>query len=201
MIEMSLFREKLLKKGIVLLLGAGFVLTSCDTDNNHPGYVYFPDMDESRAYETYSENPNFKDHKTMREPVEGTLPRGFIPYPLEKNDTDLARAGKKYTSPLIDKPAILEEGKALYARFCLQCHGEQGDGQGILYTSGRYPYPPANLLAERAQNRNEGEMYHIITVGWGIMGAHGSQILPEERWKIVAYVQEILQDTTVAASN
>ncbi len=178
-----------------LFLFAGLLMNACDTDNNHPGYVYFPDMDESRAYDTYSENPNFEDSKTMREPVEGTRPRGFTPYPLQKNDTDLVKAGNMFTNPLVNKPENIHEGKELYARFCLQCHGEQGDGQGILYTSGRYPYPPSNLLEERAQNRSEGEIYHIISVGWGIMGAHAPMILPEERWQIIMYVQEVLQDT------
>lgn len=57
---------------LILMFGLG----SCKKNPNHPGYVYLPDMDVSRAYDTYTENPVFEDGKTLREPVEGTIPRG-----------------------------------------------------------------------------------------------------------------------------
>ncbi len=40
----------------------------------------------------------------------------------------------------------------------------------------------------------DGEMYHSITVGYGIMGAHGSQIRQEDRWKVILYIRDNLQD-------
>jgi hypothetical protein len=33
----------------------------------------------------------------------------------------------------------------------------------------------------------------VITKGWGVMGAHASLIRPEDRWKIVMFVEEVLQ--------
>ena len=46
----------------------------------HPGYEYMPDMYRSPSYETYSENPLFSNNSTARQPVEGTIPRGFVPF-------------------------------------------------------------------------------------------------------------------------
>jgi len=43
----------------------------------------------------------------------------------------------------------------------------------------------------------DGEIYHVITSGYGVMGAHGSQIIPDDRWKIVLYVKDILQTSAV----
>jgi hypothetical protein len=39
----------------------------------------------------------------------------------------------------------------------------------------------------------DGEIYHVITLGSvsGLMGAHGSQVRPENRWKIIHYVRSI----------
>ena len=52
-----------------------FVLlfSSCDRNSNHPGWTFFPDMEESQAYETWSENPYLPGGKTMVGPVEGTV--------------------------------------------------------------------------------------------------------------------------------
>lgn len=177
----------------VTVLAIMLSFTSCDRDNNHPGYDYFPDMFYSQAYETNSVNPNFRDHKTMREPVKGTVSRDFVVYPYQKTDEDRAKAGKELHNPMDYTNENLERGKKVYQSFCIHCHGPQGDGKGILYTSGKYPYPPASLVNDKMKNVPDGEIYHVITVGFGIMGAHGSQIRPEDRWKTVLYIRKELQ--------
>lgn len=172
-----------------LLIFAG----SCDRQSSKPGYSYYNDMEESRAYETYSENPNYPDNKTMQEPVEGTIPRGITPYPYTRKDEDLEIAGKTVFNPLEYNDENLERGKLMYERFCMVCHGTMGDGKGHLYTSGKYTFPPADLTAEKTVSRPDGEIYHIITHGINIMGAYGPLITPEDRWKILMYVREELQ--------
>jgi len=164
---------------------------SCDRTKNDPGYTYFPDMTYSRAYETYSENPNFEDGKTMREPVEGTVPRGMIPFPYEKTDGDLARAGLELSNPLDPSEENLQRGKELFARMCQQCHGEKGDGQGFLYTSKLFIYPPTDLTSEQTVNRSDGEIYHVITVGRNVMGAHDAMVRPDDRWRIILYLRQL----------
>ena len=37
----------------------------------------------------------------------------------------------------------------------------------------------------------DGKIFHTITYGVNLMGAHASQISPAERWKIVLYVHEL----------
>jgi mono/diheme cytochrome c family protein len=148
-------------------------------------------MAYSRAYETYSPNPNFGDSMTMREPVMGTVPREMIPFAYEKTDEDLARAGRELDNPVQDSEADLQRGKELFVRMCQQCHGGKGDGQGFLYTSNLYIYPPGVLTSEQIVSRSDGEIYHIITAGRNVMGAHGAMIRPEDRWNIVLYVREL----------
>lgn len=168
------------------------VFGSCDRDRKTTGWEYFDDMAHSAAYETYTANPNFADGKTMRNPVEGTIPRDFEPYLYEKNDTDRVLAGKELKNPFEVNAKNLERGKQVFTVYCINCHGEKGDGKGYLFTSGKYPFPPKSLLSDKIRNAPIGEIFHVETVGFGVMPAHGSQIRPEDRWKAAMYVKNVL---------
>ena len=174
--------------GLVLLMAV-----SCDRTRSSTGWDYAPDMYYSEAYETYTPNENFPDGLTMRTPVEGTVPREMVPFGYVKSEEDLARAGRELNNPLPAEQLHVEQGGVLYGVFCKACHGELGDGQGFLYTSGRYPYPPSDLTGESVVARADGELYHAITVGYGVMGAHGAMIGQNERWKIIHYIRAELQ--------
>lgn len=182
----------------MILILTGISFGSCDRNRNHPGWDYFPDMYYSNAYESYTPNPNFDDGSTLRMPVEGTISREQIPYPFIKTDEDMALAGELLENPVEITAENLQRGKETYIRYCNLCHGTKGEGDGFLFTSGKYLLPPASLTAERAMNRSEGELFHSITVGFGVMGAHGSQISESDRWKIVHYIREELQKEFVA---
>ena len=184
-----------LKNGINLFTAILLVLafSSCDHNRNNPGWQYFDDMVKSTAYESYTANPNFKDGKTMQGTIEGTVPRDFTLYPYSKTDEDRVIAGKTLKNPLLATPENMARGEKLYGIYCVSCHGSKGDGQGRLYTSKKYPYPPANLLSEKVRTNPKGEIYHVISVGWGVMGEHGTMIRPDDRWKIVLYIENELQ--------
>lgn len=182
----------ILKKLKYIILAA-VVLVSCDRTRNDKGYEYFPDMTHGRDFKTYSENPAMEDGRTMRKPVEGTIPRHMQPYPYSADFEGRDLAGKNLRNPLEFNVENLTEGKRLYDIFCAQCHGTEGDGQGWLFTSGKYIIPPTNLLEDRILDQPSGETYHVISAGWGVMGEHGSLLLPEQRWQIVAFIEEIIQ--------
>ncbi len=152
-----------------------------------------PDMYYSNAYESFTANPNFPDNLTMRTPVEGTVPRDMVPFAWVKSDEDRIAAGEALVNPMDATEENLARGREVYGIFCLNCHGTAGDGQGYLFTSKRYPYPPGNLVSDKVKGLKDGEIYHSMTVGYGIMGAHGSMIRPEDRWKIILHIRENLQ--------
>ena len=178
---------------VALILMLAFSFASCDHTRNNPGWQYSDDMVTSPAYETYTKNPNFPDGKTLQPAVEGTVPRGFMKYPFEKNDSDRVKAGLTLKNPVEPTSANIERGEKVFTIYCSSCHGDRGDGQGRLYTSKKYPYPPASLLSEEIRMAPDGEIYHVITVGWGIMAAHGSMIGPDDRWKAVLYIRNKLE--------
>ncbi|WP_372775723.1 cytochrome c [Mangrovibacterium sp.] len=185
-----------LKKGIKLLLAIVVVasLSSCDHSRNNPGWQYFDDMVTSPAYESYTSNPNFADGKTMHPTVEGTVPRGFMRYPFEKTDEDRVKAGLTFQNYVEPTTENLERGKEVYTIYCSSCHGEKGDGMGHLFTSKKFQYPPASLLSEKVRAIPDGEIYHVISVGWGIMAEHGTMMKPDDRWKAVLYIRNELQN-------
>jgi len=185
-----------MKNIFLIAVSAALTLASCDRTRSTTGWDYMPDMYYSNAYESYTPNPNFKDGLTMRVPVEGTVPRGMVPFAWEKTEEDRVAAGKVLSNPLEPAPENIDRGREAYGIFCMQCHGPGGDGKGFLFTSKKYPYPPASLISEKAMALNDGEIYHTITVGYGIMGAHGGMIRPEDRWKIILYIRENLQKQT-----
>ncbi|HER07829.1 MAG TPA: cytochrome c [Bacteroides sp.] len=182
-----------MKRTFICIAVFWMAVASCDRTRSSTGWDYMPDMYYSRAYETYTSNPNFSDSMTMRVPVKGTVPREMIPFDYENNPEDRTAAGNDLVNPLEATVSNLERGRAAYGSFCASCHGAEGDGQGFLFTSGRYPYPPASLVSEQAGALKDGAMYHTIAVGYGIMGAHGGMIRPADRWKIVLYIRENLQ--------
>jgi len=173
-----------------------FSFSSCDRTRNQKGYEYFPDMAHSLAFETYTPNNVFANGMTEQLPVAGTIPRGFIPYQYPATPEGRLLAGKELVNPLEISAENTLKGKELFTRFCIGCHGENGSGNGHLYTSGKFAIQPASLINERMKAAPIGEIFHVITRGWNTMGAHGPQIRPDDRWLIAMYVKNELQKKT-----
>ena len=178
------------------------VLTSCNKDKNNPGYDYMGshDMYYTKYYKAYSPNPIFKDSITNQLPVEGTVSRGHMPFPYAtKSIGDRAvnqtLAGIQLANPLAYDDDSVAKGKKLFNIFCSICHGETGAGDGHLYTSGLFPAKPTSLIESYVQNKPDGEIYYVITAGSisGLMGPHGTQVTPDERWMIINYLRSLVK--------
>jgi mono/diheme cytochrome c family protein len=182
-----------------VLLGYLLVnIWSCNRDRNNPGWDYFPDMFYSTAYETNTTNPNFADGMTMRTPVPGTVARDITPFEYTNDPESRILAGKELANPFLLTPETLSRGKVVYTTFCIGCHGIAGNGDGRLFTSGLYPLKPLTLSGISAVKLKDGEIYHTITLGIRSMGAHGSLIRPEDRWKLIFYIRKLQQDALVS---
>ena len=87
--------------------------------------------------------PNFENGETSRLPVEGTIARGHeLPDHLEEGNEAAYAA---FTTDMRFTDAEVAEGGRLYKIYCGVCHGNKLDGQGPLYTSGKFLAAPANL--------------------------------------------------------
>lgn len=171
---------------IVTVLGLSVLVTSC-ADTNSPNYQYFPDMYQSVGYETYSESAAFANGKEAQLVPAGTIKRGFnsYDYPNTIEGYDLAKANSK--SPLDSIAKNSEKGGQLYNIYCAICHGEKGDGQGLLVKREKFLGIPN--YADR--EITEGSVYHVVTYGLNAMGSHANQMTQEERWMVSAYVMKL----------
>ncbi|MFD3002295.1 c-type cytochrome [Pontibacter toksunensis] len=175
---------------ISAVLFASAVLVACN-DNQSPGLEYAPDMYHSVALDPYSqikENVYNPGGMNMREPAKGTVVRGQQGYNLYLSVDTAEVAGVELKNPLPYNEENLAQGKVLYSRFCSPCHGEQGDGQGLVGV--KYKGVPS-YSAGRVAELPAGHIFHVITYGRGRMMPHGSLVNPTERWKITMYVQQL----------
>jgi mono/diheme cytochrome c family protein len=173
---------------------SAMLFASCDRTRIEKGYEYFPDMAHSLAYETYAPSAATANKITMQQPVAGSIPREMIPYQYPATVEGRLLAGKELICDIEASDTNLVRGKEMYTIFCNNCHGLAGKGDGHLYTSGKFTIPPASLVSERMLSAPIGEVFHVITAGFNTMGAHGPQIMPDDRWKIALYVKNTLQN-------
>lgn len=172
---------------LIAIIGGGVLVSSCG--ENSRGVEYMPDMYRGPAVETYQPIGEQGQISALR-PAENTIPRGFMAYDTYTADQagyDSAKVSLRMPDNFPTDSLTLADGAKLYGIFCDHCHGETGDGQGILVERGKYLGVPS--YADRQINL--GTIFHVVTYGKGIMGSHASQLTPEERWKVSQYVMNL----------
>lgn len=178
-------------------LAVVLVLASCGGKQS-PGWEFARNMYDPIAYNPDQPNKNFKNGQTAQLPPANTMPVGFdkpedaYPNTLEGYQA----AGNNLSNPLPVSVKTLEEGKSLYVNMCSQCHGLSGQGDGSIVKMQKFPAPPSYATGTSSRggamkDLTDGKIYHTITYGVNLMGAHRNQITPIERWKIVMYVHEL----------
>ena len=183
---------------IVVFVLLAFVW-SCSDVRREPGRVYIPDMQYSRALETYSPLDTLEKqgihYNAM--PVPGTIKRGALfPFPIAKDktgDTTNYVLAKQVQDPV---PALdagqMKEAERLYLVNCGICHGMKLDGNGPLYNSGNGPFAaaPKNLIGDAVVSvMPEGQMFYSITYGKNMMGSYASQLSSDQRWMVIKYIK------------
>ncbi len=156
------------------------------------------DMHVQPRQNPLSRSDFFTDQRSERPPVEGTVARGQL-----HEDTYLY-TGKTGNNPGNYMPfpvtkEVLERGRERYNIYCSPCHSQLGDGNGFIPSRGFARKPPSFHIA-RLQKAPLGYFYDVMTNGFGIMPDYASQIPPEDRWKIVAYIRalQLSQNATQA---
>ncbi len=146
------------------------------------------EMYNQPRYKPLGKSDFFADGRNARPPVEGTVARGML-----RADTRLY-AGKEGNTlvgvfPLPVTRALLDRGRQRYEIFCAPCHDRTGGGNGMVVQRGYRPPPSFHI--DRLRQRPVGHFFDVITNGVGAMPDYASQIPPEDRWAIVAYVRAL----------
>ena len=91
--------------------------------------------------------------------------------------------------PMPITPADLDRGQERFTIYCSVCHGILGDGSGMIVKRG-FRKPPS-FHEERLRNAPIGYFFDVETNGFGAMPDYASQIPPEDRWRIIAYIRAL----------
>jgi mono/diheme cytochrome c family protein len=208
----------MLKKTTISVLSAfavAIILAGCAAKGDHTGREYAPNMYHSVAYEPLSQitdldagrwvnsldndrgeyfNSNQYNpfRMNMREPARNTVKRnayGWLPYRQKAVPKDsVPLVTRNLRNPLDSTAAVVAAGKALFETNCKHCHGATGMGDGKV--SEKFA-GVANLKGDAYLGITEGHIFHVITNGAGLMAPHGSQVTPEDRWRIAKYVKAL----------
>jgi len=184
----------------VLLALALLLLTGCWKEN----------MSSQPKAKPMQESDFFADGTTARPLVEGTVARGDLE--LDSHlyrgfvDGKPALAFPEHYPTEMDGPfptrgpalrAVLTDGQEQFTIYCSMCHGDAGDGHGII--AERDFFPPPNYQLDRLRQAPIGHIFDVITNGYGAMYGYGDRISPADRWAIVAYIRTLQMSQGIPA--
>jgi mono/diheme cytochrome c family protein len=156
------------------------------------------DMHVQPKENPFSRSTFFSDQRSERPLVEGTVARGQLRADTYFYTGKIGSVPGDYMPFPVSKE-VLERGRERYNIYCSPCHSLVGDGKGFVPSRGFSRMPPSYHIP-RLQKAPLGYFFDVMTNGFGIMPDYRSQIEPEDRWKIVAYIRalQLSQNATQA---
>jgi mono/diheme cytochrome c family protein len=130
----------------------------------------------------------FADGRSARPQMENTVARGQ----LRQNVyfyTGMQNGKEGDAMPFPVTQQVLDRGQERYNVYCTPCHSRVGNGEGLIVMRG---YRPAgNFHTPRLMAAPLGHFFYVMTNGYGAMPEYASQIAPQDRWAIVAYIKAL----------
>jgi cytochrome c553 len=93
---------------------------------------------------------------------------------------------------------VLQRGRERYTIYCTPCHGQLGNGEGMVVQRGFKR--PTSFHIERLRHAAPGYYFDVMTNGFGAMSDYTAQVPVDDRWAIAAYIRalQISQNTSLA---
>ena len=145
-------------------------------------------MHDQPKYVPLRQSAFFGDERSARPLVAGTVARGML-------HTDALLATGKVNGqdatmfPFAVDERVMARGQERFNIYCSPCHGRTGMGDGMIVRRG-FRRPPT-FHQDRLRNAPVGQIFDVITNGFGAMPDYATQIPPADRWSIVAYVRAL----------
>ncbi len=174
---------KFLKFLILPLLAFCLGACSCSGGKNRTDSQWTRDM--AKQNNVKAQEGSDEGKMLMKMPPEGTRARNRRYYPYAGNPLT---ASKKLKNPLKYTEEALAQGRALYQKFCVYCHGAYGDSGEGASVAPKMAIKPASLLTDKAKGYSDGRIYHIIYEGQGLMGAYRIQLETNEQTAMSHYM-------------
>jgi mono/diheme cytochrome c family protein len=169
-----------LKARCLVLAAIGMSAAGCHTDMWQQPRIN--PLDESTFHENGQASRPLPEH---------TVARGHL-----KEDTAFftGRVNGKLvdTIPMTVDKNLLLRGQDRFKIYCVPCHGQIGDGQGMIAKRGfTLRRPVGNYHSDRLRKMPVGHFYDVMTNGYGAMFSYASRIEPQDRWAIAAYIRAL----------
>jgi mono/diheme cytochrome c family protein len=178
-------------KNSAFILASVLAFSSCHIDKSKPNFELIQDMMESPAIKAQEYDATSPNHSGMRVPPEGTQPQGFVPYKYAA-DLEGAKGNKNPFAGQLDEDA-LKVGVKYYTIHCTLCHGANGEGGEKSSIGEKMALKPPALTSNKIKGWTDGQIYHVITVGQGMMGPYAAHIPEKYRWQVVNYIRSLQQ--------
>ncbi len=145
-------------------------------------------MHDQPRYKALGKSDFFDDKRMARPLVEGTVARGEL-----RDDEHLytGKLGKELatTYPFPITADVLRRGRERYTIYCTPCHGQLGNGEGMVVQRGFKR--PTSFHIDRLRNAAPGYYFDVMTNGFGAMSDYSAQVPVNDRWAIAAYIQAL----------
>jgi mono/diheme cytochrome c family protein len=146
------------------------------------------DMHDQPKYIPLRQSAFFGDERSARPLVPGTVARGQLRedallYTGKTNGADAT------TFPFPIDAQVMARGRERFEIYCSPCHGRTGQGDGMIVRRG-FRRPPT-FHQDRLRNAPVGQIFDVITNGFGAMPDYAAQIKPADRWAIIAYLRAL----------
>lgn len=157
-------------------------------------------MTDQPKDEAFDENKFFHDRRAMRPPPLGSVAREETLGPPE-----LVSGASSNGTP-VDRPPmpltreLLTRGRERFNIYCAVCHGVPGDGNSVVAGNMQLRKPPS-LHEPRIRALKVGDLYRVMTLGYGLMPAYNYQLSLNDRWAVAAYVQALQMSQGVPISS
>ncbi len=190
----------------MLVLGVCFAGAGCRRD-----------MQDQPKMKPYRSSTFFADGLSGRQPIEGTVARGFlrtdteyftgkkpgrsVPSASPQPGTENTFPDDVDTFPFPVTEDTVRRGRERYDIFCSVCHGLTGNGDGMIVRRGFRR--AASFNDDRLRQAPVGHFFDAITNGWGAMPSYAAQIPVQDRWAIIAYIRalQLSQENPQAAAS
>lgn len=176
-----------MKLKVVLLIAVASTLSACHFDKSKPNFELIQDMLVSQSLKPQKYDETAPNNSAMRVPPEHTQPVGFTPYKYAE-DIDGAAKNPNPLAGRMDEDT-LKVGLKFYDTQCALCHGFKGEGGHEMSIGKLMPLKPPAVTTAKINGWTDGQIYHVITMGQGVMGAYASHIPQKYRWQVVNYIR------------
>ena len=181
-----------MRSALAVILFSTLTLSACrGMEKDSPPVHVVLNMDYQERFDPQEANSFFADGRAMRPVVPGTVARGMLKEDSRFYEGRNEGGGYVDRVPLPMTRELLLRGQERFNIFCSPCHGEAGDGEGIITTGGFGFTPAPTFHSDRMRQVADGYVYEVIANGIRTMPPYGHQVPVADRWAITAYIRAL----------